>query len=139
HFSGTLDTRVFSNDPNNVFGLGGLTFQYTINNSPNSPDGLERMTVNGWSTSLTLAVDNATSVGTPAYNATRGGGLGDTVGFNFMLMPAFGIISPGGFGTVIIQTPLSLWTSSFASILDGGSATAATFSPVPEPSVLALG
>jgi hypothetical protein len=135
-FSGTLTTTIWVNDPNNP--LGGLTFQYTLFNNPNSIDSLERLTLIDWATSPVALVDNVAIGGTVfAAAATRTAPPGDTIGFSWS--PFTGQIMPGATGSVLIQTPLKAWKDSVASVLDGGTAAAATFAPVPEPTTIIAG
>ena len=123
-FTGVLTTTIYQNDPNNS--LGGLTFLYVLQNDAGGPDDIHRITINGWGNALVM-VDNELNGGIAASAATRANA--NTIGFqweNARLMPGYS-------SAFIVQTGYHTYDRTLASIIDGGTATAWTFAPVPIP------
>ena len=112
------------NDPNNS--LGGLTFYYILQNSAGSADDIHRITINGWGNAPVM-VDNVLGGGVPASIATRANA--NTIGFQWESV----LLMPGYSGSFVVQTSYQTYDRTLASIIDGGTATAATFAPVPIP------
>jgi hypothetical protein len=133
--TGFITASVFS-DPTNTFGAGDLTFVYQISNNASSTDALIRGTATnftGFMTDVGYTLTGGSIPGGAFVNGTVIPGTvdrlqpsGDTVGFNFLAAP----IGPG-MTTValIIQTNATRFTSGNFSVIDGGVATVAAFSP----------
>ena len=135
-FSGVLTSTVIAGDASNPY--GGLTFTYTVSNDASSVNVEARLSVNGYSTSLTDASFQTPPSGVQPTYVDRP--TADVVGFSFLGMPVgFGAIQPGQQSSLlVIQTNSPVCTNSFASVIDGAVATIPTYAPTPEPSALAL-
>ena len=140
-FTGTLEIRVYNNDPSNA--LGGLDFAYRVTNDAGSRDFLETVTIGSYSNFLT-DVDYVGGGG-PAYaTANRSSaGVGSTISLSY--------VSTGGIPTGATSSWILVKTSAAqfdqlgtTSIIDGGGVTKATFEPLqggggtPEPASLSL-
>ncbi len=136
-FTGSETSTVYSGDTN---GLGGLTFTYSVSNSLSSPDELDRVTISGFA-GFTIDVGYVTGSGATPFFVNRSGD-GDVLGFDFSSSP----IMPGTTGaTLVVHTSAPYDIASTISIIDGGTGTAASFSPsptagspAPEPASLAI-
>jgi hypothetical protein len=143
-FTGTLDSWVYTNDPNNPFGPTGLTFVYQIANNLGSPHNIERLTVNSF-------VGTQTDAGYFAQNVSQVlPGLidrvtPDVVGFTFLapigppVNIGHGVVAPGTDSTLlVVRTDATTFRGTTVSLIDGSTAHAASYAPVPEPGTLAL-
>lgn len=139
-FSGKLKTEVISGDPSNA--LGGLTFTYELSNDAASANSIGRMTVVNFSGFLTDASYQSSSVGVVPGSIDRQPS-GDVVGFNFLPTPAdplTAFLAPGlGARKLVLQTSAPSWTSTLASLIDGGVTQTGSYGPaVPEPATWVL-
>ena len=136
-FSGSLISSVFVNDASNPFGPTGLTFTYQLTNNPGQGDSIGRLTVSSFDGFLTDASFNATVPvgGTPPTIITRSAN-GQVMGFDFV-SPALGPNTSSA--TLVVQTNTAQFNPTFASVIDGSTATVASFAPqaVPEPASIA--
>lgn len=145
-FTGTLVSKVISGDTSNP--LGGLTFTYQITNFGASPHSIERLTLNNFGFTLTDASYQTPLVGTNVAPSTINrsvGPDGDAIGFSFIphIGPPVnfgnGDILPGRTSALlVIQTNWPTYQRSQAFVIDGSTAMATTFSPIPEPSSVVL-
>jgi hypothetical protein len=138
-FSGTLTTQVIQGDTSNT--LNGLTFTYKIVNNANSPTSIERMTGIDYATYTTDVSFLGGSGTTPPTTISRSSGAGSVVGFNFAPPPGSGDLLPGTNSTLlVVQTNAQQFQASNASVIDGSTATVASFGPfqVPEPASLGV-
>jgi hypothetical protein len=141
-FSGTLTSTIFQNDPSNPFGAGALTFTYQIHNDEGSIDPIDRMTVAsflGFATDVSYKIPVGGTVPTYANRAATG----DTIGFQFLGAPLGpSELLPGQTSALlVVQTDAIAYKNVNASLIDGATATAASFAPVdpvPEPSLVAF-
>ena len=134
-FSGTLRTRVFSNDPANPFGLTGLTFTYLLTN--NGPDALERLvTVNFQGYNTDVAVNNALVPGAIPIAVDRSTN-GRVIGWDYTGGPGIG--AGGNSALLVVHTNALQHVSVSNSVINGSVATVASFGPVPIPEPAALG
>lgn len=142
-FSGTLTADVVSGDTSNP--LGGLTFVYRLaNDGVAGPNSIGRLSISEWTGfSLDGSYQTPVSAGDVAPATIDRNPSSDVVGFNFLPLPAdpaSGFLAPGTTSAaLVIQTDASAYASgAFASMIDGGGITIATFAPVPEPSTVCL-
>jgi hypothetical protein len=145
-FTGTLRSEVFNNDPTNP---NGLTFVYMLTNVGDAThvNSIGRLTVPGYgiaglTTDATYVAVAGNTVPT-SFDRSSAATLGDVVGTSFTAAPlGQGEIPPGtSADTIVIRTNATVFNQSIASVIDGSTAqvaTFATFTPVPEPSTLAL-
>jgi len=133
-FTGTLTTTVLANDPSNL--LGGLTFTYRITNDQLSQANIERMTNLNFTGFLT-DVSYQAAAGIAPASVDRSGD-GSTVGWLWSPLGA-GRIGPGTAGSVVVvQTNAKAFQPITANVIDGSTATVASFGPVPEPGSVAI-
>jgi hypothetical protein len=138
-FSGTLTSKVFSNDPTNPFGPTGLTFTYELANAASSVHVLHRLSASNF-TGFSTDVSFGPGTGIRPHQADRS--TADVVGFNFTetAFGGFGVIQPGTQSRLlVVQTNATQHINSFASLINGGVSTVPSFSPVPEPATWVLG
>jgi hypothetical protein len=139
-FSGTLTSTVWTNDSANPFGLDKLTFTYTLTNDAASVNVLHRITVSSFENRMTDVTYVNPGAGVPPTQADRS--TGDVIGFNFIDNIGAGPIPPGGASrTLVVRTDSTVYSPSFASVIDGGVSTVATFAPleaIPEPATCLL-
>jgi hypothetical protein len=139
-FTGQLTTTVYSGDPSNSH--GGLTFTYLLTDLVTSPGIIDRITINGYTGSLTDVSYQAPGPGVIPTISDRLSA--DVVGFTFIGPPvsAFGVLHPGQTSALlVIQTDATQFTPTLASIIDGSTSWVSTFAPLvnaPEPSTLVL-
>jgi hypothetical protein len=135
-FSGVLISSVYQG---NQFGNDALTFTYRLSNDASSTNVLHRLTVSSFETFLTDVSIQAGGV--PPTLADRS--TPDVVGFSFLDGLGQGPIRAGGQSSLlVVETNSRVWTGSTASVIDGSTATVATYAPfpaIPEPSTCALG
>ena len=139
-FSGTLVSRVITNDASNPF-VNGLTFTYELSNNPFSPDPIDRFTLSSY---LGFSVDASYPSGSLLSSiiptsVTRNGS-GNQISFNFT-GPFEGTLVPGSSSVLLVlQTSATSFQNSFAAIINSSSVNVATFAPlaVPEPATGAL-
>jgi hypothetical protein len=132
-FSGTLTSKVFSNDPTNPFGATGLTFTYELSNAASSVHVLHRLSASNF-TGFSTDVNYGPGTGVQPYQADRS--TADVVGFNFTetAFGGFGVIQPGTQSRLlVVHTNATQHISSDVSLINGGVSTVPSFSPVPEP------
>jgi hypothetical protein len=133
-YSGSLNTSVYRNDPNNGFGLNALTFVYQLTNNATSRDAIERFVANNFATFQVDAANNATS-GTRAPSTVDRQANGVSIGFDYTnTLP----ISPGTQSTLLVlHTNATLFAPTVNSISNTFPATVASLGPVvPEPTTL---
>jgi len=140
-FSGTLTTKVISGDVTNPF--GGLTFTFLLTNDAGGHNAIERLTLNNFAPFLIDASYQTPSLGMLPSAIDRT--TADTVGFSFLpvfIPGALGTLNPGSTSALLVlQTSSTTFDSTFASVIDGSTATVTSFAPgslIPEPSSLAL-
>lgn len=143
-YSGTLNSQVFVNMPDNPYGAGFLSFAYQLTNDAGSQNTLGRFTINGY-TGFNTDVGNDPGYLSivAAYEATRQAD-GSSIGFTFLNAPVgSGLVAPGTFSYVfVVHTNATLFTISPAAVIDGDIAVATAYSPLPTPgagALLALG
>ena len=135
-FSGVLESNVVTNDTSNPW--GGLTFTYRFINDSDSLGSVARLALPGFASFLTdvsYHVDNSGSAdGVQPYYVDRD--AAGVVGFSF--------VSPekvdAGLQTalLVIQTNATDYGLTQASLINGSTATADAYTPVPEPASLLL-
>lgn len=131
--SGTYTTTVWTHDINNAFGLGGLTFEYTVATSVASSDAVGRVTVGGWAINA-AAVGNISLVTVPStFDRSLSGSV---IGANFAAAAA---VNPGQTIDFLVQSPLHGWASAFGGVIDETTATVRVLAPVPEPTTMIAG
>jgi hypothetical protein len=138
-FNGSLTTQVIQGDTSNS--LGGLTFTYQLVNNANSANSIERVTGIDYTGYVTDASFLGGSGTTPPTTISRSSGAGSVVGFNFAPPPGSGDLLPGTNSTLlVVQTNAQQFQPSSASVIDGSTATVASFGPfqIPEPASLGL-
>ncbi|HZZ29192.1 MAG TPA: PEP-CTERM sorting domain-containing protein [Pirellulales bacterium] len=147
-FSGTLDSKVFVNDPANPFGPGFLTFQYEVKNLA-GPDSIERFNVNGYGIPG-LQTDasffpTAGALPPTSFDRSSAATAGDVVGANYSAPPlGLGLLPPGDNGEIlVIHTNYTQFNLSTASLIDGSTAQVQSYSPLftfgaPEPATVCL-
>jgi MYXO-CTERM domain-containing protein len=136
-FSGTLFSVVLFGDPSNPY-PGGLTFVYQLHNNAASVNVNARLTVNDWTGFLTDASYQIPAAGViPTYVDRL---TPDVVGFSFLGAPfGAGPIAPGASSAfLVVQTNATTCVPTFASVIDGTTASAPTYGPAPEPCTIAL-
>jgi len=134
-----LITQVIQGDTSNT--ANGLTFTYKVTNNAASPNAIDRVTGIDYST-YTTDVSYLGGSGTAPSTVSRGSGAGSVVGFNFVGAPlGTGELLPGASSALlVVQTNAQQFQPSFSSVIDGSTATVASFGPfqVPEPASLGL-
>jgi len=126
---------IFTDDPQNPFGLNDLDFVYSILNNATSTDLISRITAvnfSGFNTDVGYFTAAAFPGGT-IVPTTVDRNSASTVGFNF------NSFAPGDESLVlVIKTNASAFTSGSLNIVDnaGGMASVAAFAPVPEPGLI---
>ncbi len=142
--SGFLDSAVYND-------AGTLDFYYQVFNNASSASSLARMTATSFvgfttGTNVGFRVDGSTLTGTPFVNGTVPPVTGDmnstgsVIGFSFN-PPDSAKIAPGSDSNVlVISTDATRFTAGNASVIDGGTATVASYQPttVPEPRFYSL-
>ena len=139
-FSGTLVSKVITNDASNPF-AGGLTFTYELSNNLLSPDPIDRFTLSSY---LGFSVDASYPAGSLVSSiiptsVTRNGS-GNQISFNYT-GPFEGTLLPGSSSVMLVlQTSATSFQNSFAAIINSSSVNVATFAPlaVPEPATATL-
>jgi hypothetical protein len=135
-FSGTLQTRVWNNNPANPFGPNLLTFTFFLTN--NGPDPLERLTTinyTGYSTDANFATDGPAGAipTTVDRNST-----GKIVGWDY----SGGVnVPPGGNSALLVlHTNATDWDPVINSVINGSVATVNSYgpAPIPEPGTLCV-
>jgi hypothetical protein len=131
---GSVSTFVYSGDANNS--LGGYTFEYVLTSSSLSTDDIARWTLNGWAGLSSVIVGNVSGSAAATGDRTANG---NTVGFQyFVSSPANPGVPIGGTSTVIVQTGISQWAPSTATLIDGSSPVVSILA-VPEPTTMIAG
>ena len=135
-FSGTLQTRVFSNDAGNPFGANALTFTFVLTN--NGPDALERLvTINYFGYQLNAAFNNVLVPGA-VPNAVDRSANEKVVGWDYT--GAGGVGAGGSSALLVLHTNALQAVTVTNSVINGSVATVTSFGPIPipEPTSLAL-
>lgn len=139
-FSGTLISRVITNDASNPF-AGGLTFTYELSNDPFSPDPIDRFTLSSYlGFSVDASYPSGSLVGSIIPTSVTRNGSGNQISFNYTGLFE-GTLVPGSASVLLVlQTSATSFQNSFAAIINSSSVNVATFAPlaVPEPTVGAL-
>jgi hypothetical protein len=137
-FNGTLTTQVIQGDTSNT--LNGLTFTYQLVNNASSANSIERVTGIDYTGAVTDVSYLGGSGTTPPTTISRSSGSGSVVGFNFAPSPGSGDLLPGTNSTLlVVQTNAQQFQTSTASVIDGSTATVASFGPIPIPEPATLG
>lgn len=140
---GTIESAVYLEG-------GTLDFYYQVVNSASSATAIARETDTnfaGFTTSTGFRIDGSTLTGTTFQDGTvppvtaDSNTNGSVIGFSFQ-PPDSAKIAPGLASNVfVISTNATRFTAGNASVIDGGTATVASFQPasaVPEPASLVL-
>ena len=132
---GEFSTWVYSNDTNNSF--GGLTFVYQFNLTGNdyrdiSVDGYAGYTqgFNAKASSSSCVTSGSDPCSSPA--ASISAGIAD------FFFSGTAITSPTLTDFLVVDTNSQVFSPNVAGILDGVTASAPTYAPVPEPSSMLL-
>jgi hypothetical protein len=135
-FSGTLTSEVLSGDTSNPFGSNFLTFTYKVSNSPGSAHAIERLAVSNFDGFQTDASYRNDPGPTAPLLITRSPD-GQVMGFNFV-SPA--LLAGQMSELLVVQTNALTYQPTTASLIDGTTATVASFAPlaVPEPATVTL-
>jgi hypothetical protein len=134
-FSGTLTSKVWTNDSSNPF--GGLTFTYELSNNLSSLDAIDRFTLSRYTG---FQVDASYFGAGIVPTEVRRTGSGNQISFDFS-GPSEGILVQGTSSPVLIlQTDSAVWQVSNAGVINSSTVNVATFAPlaVPEPATAAL-
>jgi hypothetical protein len=133
-YSGTLNTSVYRNDPNNSFGANALTFVYQLTNNATSRDAIERFVANNFAGFQVDAAFNASS-GTRTPSTVDRQANGVSIGFDYTNTQP---IAPGTQSTLLVlHTNATLFAPTTDSISNTFPATVASLGPVvPEPTTL---
>lgn len=133
-YSGSLNTSVYRNDPNNGFGLNSLTFVYQLTNNATSRDAIERFVANNFAGFQVDAAFNATS-GTRTPSTVDRQATGTAIGFDYTNTQP---IAPGTQSTLLVlHTNATQFAPTIDSISNTFPATVASLGPVvPEPTTL---
>lgn len=142
-FSGTLVSKVWTNDTSSPFGVG-LTFTYELIMDPNpSAQPVSRFTLSSYQGFLVDAsyTNGTAGLGVPPLSIGRNL-LGDVIRFTFE--DGFGnatLLQGMNSRLLVLQTDATYWQNSIAGVIDGATANVATFAPavIPEPSSMLLG
>jgi hypothetical protein len=146
-FTGTLTSRVLTNEASNPNGPNALTFTYQLSNSAASAHVLHRLTVVHFFQVPIIAADVSYQGASPGQAPTLADrSTSDVIGFSFAdpipgVPGVFGNIPPGGSSKLlVIQTSATMVQTSFASVINGTVAYVATYAPftIPEPSAFVL-
>lgn len=133
-FVGRVTSFVWTGDPTNP--LGGLTFQYRLENFAASNDGIGRFVANGYLGWQTDASGELGSVPVPTIIDRPNNG--NRVGFSFFYFGVDnGLIEPGQTTHVVVQTNAPNFRVDTGSVIDGGVVNVDILSPVPEPATIA--
>lgn len=129
-FTGDLTSSVYGNDASNPFGAGSLTFtyQYTINDGPDSSEGISLGGFSGFNTDATY---QSPTTGVAPILVSRSSN-GNNIEFNFVPQ----ILSGESSALLVVQTDAQIWNIGTSTILDNtGSPFVAILAPnvVPEP------
>jgi len=143
--SGLLDSAVYNDG-------GTLDFYYQVFNNATSASSLARMTATSFvgfttGTSVGFRVDGSSLTGTPFVDGSVPpvtadmNSTGSVIGFSFN-PPDSAKIAPGSVSSVlVISTDATNFKAGNASVIDGGTATVASYQPssaVPEPRFYSL-
>ncbi|MDP1661625.1 MAG: hypothetical protein Q8L55_06880 [Phycisphaerales bacterium] len=141
-FSGTVTSRVYTNDPTNPYGLTGLTFVYEVSSNATSINSLGRFTALGFGGMPTDVSYNPFAGGaiTP-YQQDRDN-TGMVIGWSFGNIPVPGGVGPIGPGQtsslLVVQVPATQINVSTGNVIDGSIATMDILAPIPTPGAAAL-
>lgn len=145
--TGTLTSKVLSNDASNPYGVDKLTFTYQFTNTSasGSPSGIFQLAVSSFEGALTDVgyVTPVVSGEIAPYIAQRDlAPAGQYVAFSFFNPPiGSGIVAPGMSSAVmVVYTSATGYESSISSLTQALSTNVATLSPVaiPEPASMGL-
>jgi len=133
-YTGTLNTTVYNNDPNNPFGLTRLTFTYLLTNNANSRDTLERFVANNFTLrQVDVGINGAGRAPATADRQVTG----DAVGFDWTNVPG---IVPGTSSTLlVIHTDATQFVPTTDNIINTFPALVASLGPAPVPEPAAIG
>lgn len=132
-FSGTF-TQEVRQEGLTANPLGGLTFTYEVSNDLASQTSIKRLIGGSFGS---FATDVSTfGPGESALTFDRDAS-GIVVGANFTV-PSNSLDPGESSAVLVIRTDAPAFTNGFISIIDGGSAGANGYAPVPEPGVAAL-
>lgn len=134
-FSGTLTSKVWSNDASNPH--GGLTFTYELSNNQSSADPIDRFTLSSYSGFLVDA--SYFGAGIVPTAVTRNS-AGNQISFNFSGVVEGILVQGASSPVLILQTDSTVWQDSIAGVINSSTVNVATFAPltVPEPTTAAL-
>ena len=136
-FSGVVGSWVYSGTSSaNAFNpyTGGLTFLYQFKHDFPGLGTIERMTVDGFSNFQTSVAWTFQLAGMSPNGMSRSSD-GDTMGVDWNGVAG---VAPGYYGHMIVFTDATAYGSGTARFIDGGIASAAVLTPVPEPETYAM-
>lgn len=140
-YSGTVTSRVYTNDPTNPFGPNGLTFVYEVSSNAVSVNSLGRFTALGFGGLPTDVSFNPALGGVTPYQQDRDN-TGMVIGWSFGNIPVpggVGPIGPGQFSALlVVQVPATQINVSTGNVIDGSIATMDILAPIPTPGAGAL-
>jgi len=143
-YSGTLNSQVFINMPDNPYGPGFLSFAYQVTNNAGSANSLGRITINGYTGFGTDVGSDPGSMATfvDAFEATRQAD-GSSIGFSFLNLGPYTQVGPNQVSRIfVVHTNATQWQILPASVIDGDVTMADAYAPLPTPgagAVLGLG
>lgn len=139
--TGTITSWVVANSPGNT--LGGLSFYYQVTETGSEAVG--RVSTSDFGIIPGAPVDVATIIapfdssvtgGVSPVTATRSGGAGSVVGFNFS---GLGVATGQSSVLLVVNTPYLSFQTTAGSVIDSSSVNVAILGPVPEPSTAIAG
>ena len=139
-YSGTVTSRVYTNDVTNPNGLNALTFVYIITSNPTSSNGIARFTVNGYAGFNVDVSYRAPITGVIPYFEDRQS-TGDVIGWSFgNVGPGYSLIMPGMTTTwLVAQTNATDYRTVISNVIDGSVTAVNAFGPqIPTPGAAAL-
>lgn len=140
-YSGTVTSRVYTNDPTNPYGPTGLTFVYEVHSNVTSVNSFGRFTALGFGTMLTDVSYNNAFGGVTPYQQDRDN-TGMVIGWSFGNIPVPGGVGPIGPGQtsalLVVQVPATQISVSTGNVIDGSIATMDILAPIPTPGAGAL-
>lgn len=139
-YSGTVTSRVYTNDPTNPFGPTGLTFVYEVHNNAVSQNSFGRFTALGYG-GLPTDVSFNPGAGVTPYQQDRDN-TGMVIGWSFGNIPVPGGMGPIGPGMtsalLVVQVPATQIVISTGNVIDGSISTMDILAPIPTPGAGAL-
>jgi hypothetical protein len=140
-FTGSLRTRVYTNDAFNPFGANFLTFTYLIvNNGPDPIEQLSTIDFSGYGTDVCFNNNpaNLGVVGAIPFDVTRNS-TGKILGWQFDPTGGSALLAGGNSALLVVHTTATQHVQVQNSLINGSVATVMSFGPAPVPEPASIG